>query len=89
MNPESTQSANGTPFAGTPGSAIQERLLRRLAKEQTQSQIAGYGMAQWLSAARALERRGLASSYRTGWYYATESGEEWVRAHSPNKETRS
>jgi hypothetical protein len=52
----------------------QQKLLKWLGADQCGRQVAGYGMAKWLSAARALQRRGLADSYRTGSYFVTEKG---------------
>jgi len=66
-----------------PGSAIQETMLRILVK-RGQTQVAGYGRAKWLSAARALVRRGLAFTYRTGFYCPDEAGKKWVADHPPN-----
>lgn len=79
---------NEVKLAPAPGSAIQERALRWLCRNQCEVQIAGHGRAAWLSAANALMRRGLARSYRTGRFYATDAGRAWVAANPPNTELR-
>jgi len=71
-------------YPPAPGSAIQETMLRILVK-RGQTQVAGYGRAKWLSAARALVRRGLAFTYRTGHYCPDEAGKQWVKDHPQNK----
>lgn len=74
--------------APSPNSEFQTRMLRRLARHNGMSvQIAGHGMAKWLSASRALVRRGLAGTYRLGHYYATDLGRKWVE-ENPVKEAQ-
>jgi len=61
-------------------SPTQERVLRFLAAQSNNSgQIAGYGRAPWLSAAHALQRKGLVNSYRTGRYYLTKAGIQAIK----------
>lgn len=55
-------------------SATQRRLLLWLAKDQCHRQVAGHGMAKWLSAGNALIRRGLAYSHKTGKFGLTKEG---------------
>jgi hypothetical protein len=59
-------------------SETQQKMLKLLfvhyEKHGTEKQIAGYGNAKWLSAGRALTRKGLAGSWRTGYYHITEAG---------------
>lgn len=58
-----------------PLSETQAKVLRYLARQPNgQGQIAGHGRAPELSAARALQRRGLTGSWRTGHYYLTDAG---------------
>ena len=67
-----------------PCSETQEKMLRilcSLCKSSYHTQVAGHGRVKWLSAARALVRRGLAATYRTGWYAPTDVGRAWVVAH--------
>lgn len=57
----------------------QTKLLIALDKHYPlEIQLAGYGRAKWLSVARALKRRGLAHSWKTGYYSATEAGHQLV-----------
>jgi len=71
-----------------PGSPTQEQMLRYLVA-RGHTQVAAHGRAPWLSASRALVRRGLANSWRTGWYAPTEEGKQWVKDNpsSQHKET--
>ena len=56
-------------------SATQTKVLLFISRHpNANAQIAGYGRAPWLSAARALVRRGLAGTYLTGHYYLTDEG---------------
>jgi hypothetical protein len=53
----------------------QEKVLKLVAKSLNgQRQIAGHGMGPYLSAARALVRKGLLGSYQTGHFYITDEG---------------
>lgn len=58
-------------------SRFQQRLLAFLSNHSS-VQIAGHGMASWLSVAGALQRRGLADSHRTGHYYLTKAGKVMI-----------
>ena len=58
-------------------SATQIKVLRMLAKSQCEVQIAGHGMAPYLSAARALVRKGFAKTWNTGKYLATAEGNKY------------
>jgi hypothetical protein len=73
-----------------PQSKAQERMLRELVRAERMGlyayQVAGYGAAPRLSACRALLGRGLAASYDTGHYFATDAGKRWVRAHPEVRE---
>ena len=73
-----------------PQSKTQEKMLRELVLVcglgRYRYQIAGYGAGPRLSACRALVRRGLATSYETGCYNATDSGKQWVREHPEVRE---
>lgn len=60
-------------------SETQQKMLRILVSRGGNVQVAGYGRAKWLSAARALMRRGLADSYHTGKYYATDAGKALLK----------
>lgn len=51
------------------------RYLRRNERNRGSVQIAGYGRAAWLSASRALVRRGLVRpGTQTGYYALTDEG---------------
>ena len=63
-------------------SETQKRVLRMLVKwpYSVERQLAGKGMAPFLSAANALVRKGLATSYLTGCFAATDAGRELAEA---------
>ena len=65
-------------------SDTQKKVLRILAKRQGEVQLAGHGRAAYLSAARALVRKGLARTWHTGKYATTEAGRELVATLPPN-----
>lgn len=54
------------------------RYIKRHSLNGGCEQIAGYGRASWLSASRALVRKGLARNGRTGHYGLTEAGHEYL-----------
>jgi hypothetical protein len=61
-------------------SPTQQRVLRIVSKAPNgQRQIAGHGMAPFLSAARALVRKGLLRSWQTGHYCITDEGEAYMK----------
>ena len=64
-------------------SPTQQKVLRRLGRQHAgdHGQIAGHGMAPYLSAARALARKGLAITFRTGCYHITPAGRAVLEAH--------
>lgn len=65
-----------------PLSATQLKVLQRLAKDPNKlpRQLAGYGAAPYLSAARALVRKGLAKNgTKTGYYGITKAGDDFLR----------
>lgn len=66
----------------------QLKLLATLDKHYPlEIQLAGYGQAKWLSVARALKRRGLAHSWKTGYYSVTDVGHKMMQdAQSGNKQ---
>jgi hypothetical protein len=58
-----------------PLSEMMKRTLRMVYRAPNhRRQIAGYGMAPFLSAANALVRRGLLQSYQTGNFYVSDAG---------------
>jgi len=59
-------------------SPTQKRVLLRVSRCPYDVQLAGYGRAPLLSAARALVRKGLLGSYQTGCFYLTKAGEKFV-----------
>ncbi len=68
-----------------PLSAAQEKVLRFLSKDPNRlpRQLAGYGAAPHLSAARALVRKGLVrAGTRTGYYGITADGVEHLRLNA-------
>jgi len=58
---------------------IQLKMLKHLYRRKQAGiiyvPIAGYGNAPYLSACRALVRKGLATTYKTGFFDITEAGE--------------
>jgi hypothetical protein len=84
--PETVERPASPPSAPLIGSAslsrTQRYVLQWLATDTISVQIAGHGNAPYLSAARALVRRGLAWTYATGHFGLTDKG----RALAPNKE---
>ena len=66
-------------------SVTQQRVLKWIYREpnRCEVQVAGHGRAPLLSAARALVRKGLARTFNTGRYAATEAGralvDEWCK----------
>lgn len=60
-------------------SDLQWKMIRYLSREiLTSRQIAGYGAAPRISACRALVRRGLAYTYRTGHFGLTTEGKALI-----------
>ena len=57
------------------------RYIRKHDLNDTTEQIAGHGRAPWLSACRALVRRGLARTWRSGYYGLTDAGREALQEH--------
>jgi hypothetical protein len=58
-------------------SETQIKVMRILAKRSGEVQLAGHGMAPYLSAARALVKKGLAKTWHTGKYAATDDGKKY------------
>ena len=79
-----TKTKSPNELEAVPCSEFQITLLRSLAKNQTGRQIAGRGMAKWLSVANALCRRGLVASCRTGSFFVTDAGRKWLNDNPPN-----
>ena len=61
-------------------STHQEKVFARLVRADCNLQIAGYGRAAHLSAARALVRKGLAMSWLTGYYCITPAGRLYAKS---------
>lgn len=61
-------------------SVHQQKVFGWLVKADTNVQIAGYRRAAQLSAARALVRKGLAHTWRTGFYCLSQQGREYDKA---------
>lgn len=57
------------------------RYIRKYDLNDTTEQIAGNGRAPWLSACRALVRRGLARTWRSGYYGLTDAGRAALQEH--------